>query len=151
MILSEAEQSVVDHVRGEAQFVLDNARGKGAEALSEARAKVDSMFNQYAVEFGYQMALDRLSPAERACVQLGLAGGAALPGPQQFIGTFGVIAESNKAVNDGHEAQGRALMASGIIYKSKPVSDILTRSTFAVVVDFDDSAQQRMDDPKYGI
>jgi hypothetical protein len=139
MILSEAEQMVVNSVRDKAQFILEDAKDKGPDALIAAQAKVDSMFNQYAVEFGYQMALDRLPAESRGWVQLGLAGGGAMQARQQFVGTFGWIPERNTAVNDGYEAQGKTLIASGIKYKTKLVSDILRQSKFAIVIDFYDS------------
>ena len=139
MILSEAEQITMNSVRDSAQSILENARRKGPDALSAAEAEVNSMFNQYAAEFGYQMAFDRLPSDERSWVQLGLAGGGAMSGRQQFVGTFGWIPERNIAVNDGYEAQGKALIASGIIYKTKPVGDILTQNRFKIVIDFYDS------------
>jgi len=139
MILSEAEQMVVNSVRDKAQFILEDAKAKGADALSAARADVDSMFNQYAAEFGYQMALDRLPSEARGWVQLGLAGGTVLKGPQQFIGTFGSIAETNTAANDSYETKGQTLISSGIKYRTKLVSDILKESKFVVVIDFYDS------------
>ena len=139
MILSDAEQMVVNSVRDEAQGILEAARDKGPEALVAAQAKANSLFNQYAAEFGYQMALDRLPAEARGWVQLGLAGGGATGGSQPFVGTFGRVPESNIAVNDGYEAQGRGLIATGIKYKTKLVSDILKQSKFAIVIDFFDS------------
>ena len=139
MVLSEAEQVVVDRVRENAAGVLDAAKGHGAAAMSAAQAKVDAMFNQYAAEFGYQMALDRLSSDGRGWVQLGVTGGASLRASTQFIGTFGTIPESNKVANDSYEAKGKRLIASGIKYRNRLVSDILKGNTFSIVIDFYDS------------
>jgi hypothetical protein len=140
MILSQAEQVVADNVRNSARSLLDNARAQGADALSAAQAKVNSMFNQYAVEFGYQMAFDRLNDDARCWIQLGMAGGSAISGfGQQFVGTFGSVPESNTAVNDSYEAKGKQLIASGIKYKNKPITDILRRSRFTIVIDFYDA------------
>ena len=136
MVLSEAEQVVVDRVRTNAAGVLNAAKGQGAAAMSAAEAKVDAMFNQYAAEFGYQMALDRLSSDGRGWVQLGVTGGASLRASTQFIGTFGTIPESNKPVNDSYEAKGKRLIASGIKYRTRLVSDILKGTTFSIVIDF---------------
>jgi hypothetical protein len=139
MVLSEAEQVVVDRVRANAAGVLNAATGQGAAAMSAAQAKVDAMFNQYAAEFGYQMALDRLNSDGRGWVQLGVTGGASLRASTQFIGTFGTIPESNKPVNDSYEAKGKRIIASGIKYKNRLVSDILKGNTFSIVIDFYDS------------
>ena len=94
---------------------------------------------QYAAEFGYQMALDRLNSDGRGWVQLGITGGASLRASMQFVGTFGTIPESNKAANDSYEAKGKRLIASGIKYKNRLVSDILKGNTFSIVIDFYDS------------
>lgn len=138
MVLSEAEQVVVTRVRSEAQTILETARAQGGDALNSAQATVNSMFNQYAAEFGYQMAIDRLSDEARGYVGLGLVGGVALQ-PRQFVGRFGSVLETNKAENDGHETKGRNLVASGIKYLGAPVSEILGQSKFAIVIDFYDS------------
>jgi hypothetical protein len=136
MILSEAEQMVVNSVRDNAQSILENAKLKGADALSAAQAEVNSMFNQYAVEFGYQMAVDRLPSEARAWVQMGLAGGGAmLQARQQFIGTFGSQPEKNVPVNETYFQKGQRLIASGAKYKSKLISDILKASSFAIAID----------------
>jgi hypothetical protein len=96
------------------------------------------LFNQYAAEFGYQMALDRLPPEARGWLQLGLVGGTALKGESPFVGTFGSIPESNAAQNDSYKTKGEKLIASGIKYKNRLVSDILKGSTFTIVIDFYD-------------
>jgi hypothetical protein len=101
---------------------------------------VNAMYNQYAVEFGYQMAFDRLSADARGWIQLGMAGGAALAGhAEQFVGTFGSIPETNTAANDSYYAKGRALIASGIKYRNRPVSTFLQQASFTIVIDFYDS------------
>ena len=130
MILGEAEQLVANGVRDNAQALLDAAKSQGADAMSAAHSKVDALFNQYAAECGYQMALDRLSPEARGWVQLGLVGGTALKGGTPFVGTFGSVPESNAAQNDSHKTKGEKLIASGIKYKARLVSDILKGSSF---------------------
>jgi hypothetical protein len=140
MILSQAEQVAADGVKDKARAILERAKGQGAEALRTARAEVDSIYNQYAAEFGYQMAFDRLPGDTRAWIQLGLTGGGALKGAQQqLIGTFGSIPEKNIAANDSLETKGRKLIASGIKYQNKLVSNILKQSKFTIVIDFYDS------------
>jgi hypothetical protein len=57
----------------------------------------------------------------------------------QFIGTFGSVPEKNVQVNDTYFQKGQSLIASGIKYKTKLVSDILRQSKFAIVIDFYDS------------
>jgi hypothetical protein len=136
MILSQSEQVVADEIKNSARSLLDEASRRGPAELGEAQARVNAMFNQYAVEFGFQMALDRLPGDVRGQIQLGMTGGAALAGrPAQFIGTFGSIPEKNVAANDSYEAKGARLIASGIKYHLKPVSDILQQNTFSIVVD----------------
>lgn len=140
MILSQAEQVVADTIRNSARSLLDQASTRGAAELSAAQATVNAMYNQYAVEFGYQMALDRLSGDARGWIQLGMAGGAALAGyTGQFVGTFGSIPETNRPANDSYYAKGQALIASGINYRNRPVSAILQQASFTIVVDFYDS------------
>ena len=138
MILSQAEQVVADGVKDKARAILERANGQGAEALSAAQAEVNSIYNQYAAEFGYQMAFDRLPGDARAWIQLGLTGGGALKGAGQFVGTFGSVPEKNTAENDSFETKGRKLIASGIKYGNKLVSDILRQSKFTIVIDFYD-------------
>jgi len=138
MILGEAEQVIANRVRDNAQALLDEAKSQGADAMSAARSKVDALFNQYAAECGYQMALDRLSPEARGWLQLGLVGGTALKGATPFVGTFGSVPESNTAQNDSHKTKGEKLIASGIKYKARLVSDILKGSSFSIDVDFFD-------------
>jgi hypothetical protein len=136
MILSQGEQVVADEVRNSARSLLEEASRRGPAELTEAQARVNAMYNQYAVEFGYQMAVDRLPGDVRGHIQLGMTAGAALAGrPVQFIGTFGSIPEKNVAANDTNEAKGAELIAAGITYQLKPVSDILQQGTFSIVVD----------------
>jgi hypothetical protein len=140
MILSQAEQVVADSVKNSARSLLEEAKALGADDLNAAKARVNTMFNQYAVEFGYQMAFDRLAEDARGWIQLGMAGGAALGGTaQQFVGTFGSVPETNAAVNNSYETKGQILISSGIKYRTKPVSDILKQDTFTIVIDFYDS------------
>jgi len=140
MILSQSEQVVADEVRNSARTLLEKARRQGPAELREAEARVNAMFNQYAVEFGYQMAIDRLPGDVRGHLQVGMTAGAALAGrPAQFIGTFGSIPETNVAANDTYEAKGAKLIASGIKHHLKPVSDILKQDTFSIVVDVYDA------------
>jgi hypothetical protein len=140
MILSQAEQVVADSVKNSARSLLEEAKARGGADLSAAEAMANTMFNQYAVEFGYQMAHDRLADDARGWIQLGMAGGAALTGSaQQFVGTFGSIPETNTAANDSYAGKGQTLISSGIKYRTKLVSDILKQSKFAIVIDFYDS------------
>lgn len=136
MILSQSERVVADEVRNSARRLLEIARRQGPAELAKTEATVNAMFNQYAVEFGYQMAVDRLPPNVQGHIQVGMTAGAALAGrPAQFIGTFGSVPETNAAANDSYEAKGAQLIASGIKYHAKPVSDILKQATFSIVVD----------------
>lgn len=136
MILSQSEQVVADEVRNRARILLERAGREGPAKLAEAEASVNAMFNRYAVEFGYQMAVDRLPPEFQGHIQVGMTAGVALAGRSaQFIGTFGSIPETNVAANNIHEAKGAQLIASGIKYHLRPVSDILKQSTFSIVVD----------------
>ena len=140
MILSQIEQVTADSIKESAQMILDRARSKGAVELNAAEIRVQGIYNQYAVEFGYQMALDRLPNEHRSWIQLGMAGGSALAGySEQYIGTFGSIPESNVAENNSHAASGAELIASGIKYHLKPVSAILQEPHFTIVIDFYDA------------
>ncbi|GGI23700.1 hypothetical protein [Bradyrhizobium guangdongense] len=139
MILSQAEQVVADGVKDKARDILERSKDQGAEALSAAHAEVNSIYNQYAAEFGYQMAFDRLPGDARAWIQLGLTGGGALKGAEQLVGTFGSVPETNTAENDILETDGLKLIASGIKYENELVSDILKQSKFTIVIDFYDS------------
>jgi hypothetical protein len=132
MVLSEAEQMALNVVRDNAQSILQQAKGQGAEALRAADAKVNAMFNQYAAEFGYQMALDRLPSETRGSIQLGLVVGTALK-PKQFVGTFD-FSDKAPATNDGYAAKGRQIIATGARYRNLPLADILQGSKFTIVV-----------------
>ncbi|HVY40520.1 MAG TPA: hypothetical protein VHM31_21430 [Polyangia bacterium] len=134
IVLSEAEQAVVNAVREDAREILEAAKDKGADALNIAEAQVDSIYNQYAADTGYQMAVDRLSPEERGSLTLGLAGGAMLR-PAQVVGRFGSAPESNVDENNSWEEKGKRLMAGGIRFRLKLVSDISMGSSFTIAVD----------------
>lgn len=139
MILTQAEQVVADGLRRDAGFILEEAKGQGAAAMSAAQSRVDALYNQYAAEFGYQMALDMLPPEATGWLQLGLVGGAALrPERPPIEEKFGTVPESNVAENDNYKIKGENLIASGIVYDLRPVSDILKGSKFNIVVDFYD-------------
>jgi hypothetical protein len=131
---TEAELSVISGLRENAKQILEYAKAEGPEALKTAEAKVNAMYNEYAADTGYQMAIDRLLPEERGALSIGLVGGAALRSPQS-IGTFGSVAEKNVEENDSWETKGKELIASGISYRFKRVSDIVTGSSFAISVD----------------
>lgn len=139
MILSQAEQVVADSLKQSAETILEEAKHQGADALTAAQTKVNTMFNQYAAEFGYQMAFDRLPDDARGWVQLGLTGGGALNNSAQLVGTFGSVPETNIAENDSYAEKGQKLIDSGIKYDNELVSDILKQPTFTIVVDFYDS------------
>ena len=140
MALTDAEQAVVTVLRADAQYYLNEAKDQDAGAMTAAAARVDSMFNHYAIQFGYQMAVDRLSSEARGAIHLGFVGGVAVNAAQgQFVGTFGSAPETNIAKNDSYETMGKSLIASGIKYKNRPVSDILKGSKFSIVIDFYDS------------
>ena len=141
MMLDEAEQIVVNGIRSDAQTLLDEAKDQGAAAMSAAQVKVDALFNQYAAECGYQMALDRLSNEARASVQLGFAGGRALRA-RPFVGTFSSVPETNAAQHESFKTKGETLIASGINNRNRLVSDILKGSTFTIVIDFFDALNQ---------
>lgn len=138
LTLTQAEQVVINGVRREAQGLIDAAASQGPEAIAAASAKGEALFNQYAAEFGYQTALDRLTDGARQALQFGLAGGAALR-DVPFVGTFGSVAETNVGEHDSLAARGEALIASGIRYRLKPVGDIVEGSTFSVVIDLFDT------------
>jgi len=138
LILTQAEQVVIDRVRGEAQGLVDMAAGQGPEAIAAARAKGEALFNQYAAEFGYQTALDRLTDGARHALQFGVVGGATLR-DVPFVGTFGSVAETNAGEHDTFAAKGEALIASGIRYRARTVGGIVKGSTFSIVIDFFDS------------
>jgi hypothetical protein len=138
MILTEAEQIVVNGLKDQANALLETAKTQGADAMKSAEAQVNGIFNQYAAEFGYQMAFDRLPDDARIWIQSGLVGGAALRPSTEFQGTFGSVPESNVAVNDSFERKGEKLIASGIRYRNKPISEILHGATFSIVIDFFD-------------
>lgn len=139
MILTQAEQVVADGLMSDAGFILEAAKSKGAAAMSFAQSTVDALYNQYAAEFGYQMALDMLPPEARGWLQLGLVGGAAIrPEQPQIEERFATVPESNRGENDIYRMKGENLIASGIRYNVMPVSDILKRSKFSITIDFYD-------------
>ena len=140
MILSQSEQVIADQVRHSAQSLLDAARDKGAAELSAAEARVNAIYNRYAAEFGYQMAFDRLPADAQGHIRLGMTAGVAVSGRgTQFIGTFGSVAERNVAEHDSYETRGASLIASGIRYRFKLLSDIIQQNSFTIDVDFYDA------------
>jgi hypothetical protein len=139
IFLSQAEQMALAKVRSDAAALIDQAKNQGSDALAYAQAQANSLYNQYAAEFGYQMAIDRLDSSAQAWIQMGIAGGSALRISEQFIGTFGTVSESNVAQNGDLYTQGLALIASGIKYNRIPVSAILSYPSFSIIVDDFDS------------
>jgi hypothetical protein len=139
MILTQAEQVVADGLRGDAAFILEEAKSQGAAAIGVAQSRVDALYNQYAAEFGYQMALDMLAPEASGWLQLGLVGGAAIrPATPQIEERFATVPESNVGENDIYRMKGENLISSGIRYNVMPVSDILKGSKFNITIDFYD-------------
>jgi hypothetical protein len=139
IFLSQAEQMALEKVQGDAARLIDQATPQGAEALASAQAQASSLYNQYAAEFGYQMAMDRLDSKAQTWVQMGISGGSTLRISEQFIGTFGSVAESNPVQNGNLYSQGKALIESGIKYNGIPVSQILNYPNFSIIVDYFDS------------
>jgi hypothetical protein len=139
IFLSQAEQMALDKVRSDAASLIDQATAQGAAALASAQAQASSLYNQYAAEFGYQMAIDRLDSNAQTWIQLGISGGSALRVSEQFIGKFGSVAESNTVQNGDLYSQGKALINSGIKYNQIPVSEILNYPKFSIIVDDFDS------------
>ena len=143
MILTQAEQVVADGLRADAGFILEAAKSQGAAAMSWAQSTVDAMYNQYAAEFGYQMALDMLPSEARGWLQLGLTGGAAIrPEQPQIEERFATVLESNLGENDIYKMKGENLIASGIRYNIMPVSDILKGSKFNITIDYYDLLEE---------
>lgn len=135
MVLSESEQLLVQSLQAQAQAILTQAQREGPNVVAGARARVESMFNQYAVECGYQMALDRAPAEGRGAVQLGLLCGASGNRSTQYVGTFAAVRESNTVANDAHYYEGRRLIGLGIIYRYELISQILRSASFTIVVD----------------
>jgi hypothetical protein len=135
IFLSQAEQMALDRVRSDAARLVDQATAQGGDALAAAQAQASSLYNQYAAEFGYQMAMDRLDSNAQAWIQLGISGGSALSASEQFIGTFGSMAESNPVQNGDLYSRGKALIDSGIKYNGILVSQILNYPNFSIIVD----------------
>jgi len=139
IFLSQAEQMALQKVQSDAASLIDQARNQGAHALASAQAQANGLYNQYAAEFGYQMAIDRLDSHGQTWVQMGISGGSTLRISEQFIGTFGSLPESNVAQNGDLYRQGKALIESGIKYDRVPGSQILNYHTFSIVIDDFDS------------
>jgi len=135
IFLSQAEQMALEKVKSDAASLIDLAMNQGGDALASAQTQANSLYNQYAAEFGYQMAVDRLDSNEQTWIQMGVSGGAALRASEQLIGTFGTVAESNVAQNGDLYNQGKALIDSGIKYSGIPLSRILSYPTFSIIVD----------------
>lgn len=138
MVLTEAEQEVVDRVSIAARAALDAAQSQGADAMAAAQQLASSYYNQYAAEVGYQMALDALPAQARGALQLGVAGGAALRPQAPPLGWYAPVAETDVASNDGHRDKGDQLIASGIRYRGAPVSAIVAGPQVTIVIDYYD-------------
>jgi hypothetical protein len=139
IFLTQAEQMALEKVKSDAANLIDQAKDQGADAVAAAQAQADSLYNQYAAEFGYQMAIDRLDSSAQTWIQMGISGGSALRASEQLIGTFGTVPESNVAQNTALYNQGKALIDSGIKYNGIPVSQILNYPSFSIVIDDFDS------------
>jgi hypothetical protein len=135
IFMTQAEQFALDKVRSDAAELIDHASAQGTDALAAAQAQATSLYNQYAAEFGYQMAMDRLDSNARSWIQMGISGGSALRVSEQLIGTFGSVAESNPVQNGDLYSQGKALIDSGIKYNGILVSQVLNYPTFSIIVD----------------
>lgn len=127
MILDEAEQLVVERVR--------------TAALNASPQVARSLYNQYAAEAGYQAALSELTTEQRDAVSTGLVCGNAIKAP--FIGTFGSVPEKNVSANNSFEEQGRQLIASGISWRGRKLSDILKGTTFTITIQDYDALNSR--------
>lgn len=135
IFLNQAEQMALQKVQSDAASLIEQAKTQGALALVSAQEQADSLYNKYAAEFGYQMAIDRLDPDHQSWIQMGISGGSTLRISQQLIGTFGSVAESNSTQNSDLYDQGKALIETGIKYNKIPVAQILNYPTFSILVD----------------
>ncbi len=133
MVLTAAEQYVVSKVREEANRLINDARSQGEAAVAKAREKVDSLYNQYAAETGYQIAMMKLPTWQRDAISTGLAAGS-MTKPKEFIGTFGSVPEKNVAVNETYLQKGQRIIDDGARFKGKRLSDLLVNGNFTVPV-----------------
>jgi hypothetical protein len=134
MVLTEAEQEALDRLTRTTRSIVSEASGQGADALQDARALADSYINQYAIECGYQVALDLLPQAARGSVQMGLVAGATWRTPEP-AGIFGFQPETNVVENERSRVHGEALIRLGVSYRGRPVGDLLASGTLHVVID----------------
>lgn len=132
MILTAAEQVVVEKVRAEANRLIQDAQAQGGAALAKAKEQAESLKNQYAAETGYQIALTMLPTWERDSISAGLAAGAMSKPPVQY--SFGTVPEKNVAVNETYLQKGQRIIAAGARYKGRLLSDILAKGPLVVDV-----------------
>lgn len=132
MALTAAEQYVVEKVQSEAKRLIEDARNQGEAALASAKAKAEALFNQYAAETGYQVALMRLPTWERDAISTGLAAGAMARSSTNY--SFGTVPEKNVAVNETYLQKGERLIAQGARFKGRLVSEMLVNGSFTVPI-----------------
>ena len=159
MILSQIEQAVVSRVRNEAETLLsdakkeadilladaknrgqqyvDAARQKYNEIVGRADGAVQALYNQYAAETGYQLALEKLDVMHRDGVSTGLAVGS-YSSAKKFESErsiFGVsVPEKNVAQNETYLQKGQRIIDSGAAYRFRALKGILAGDTFSVNV-----------------
>lgn len=132
MILTAAEQVVVEKVRTEANRLVQDARNQGEAAIAKAKEQAESLKNQYAAETGYQVALMMLPTWERDSISTGLVAGAMSKPPVSY--SFGSVPEKNVAVNESYLQKGQRIIAAGARYKGRLLSDILAKGPLVVDV-----------------
>jgi hypothetical protein len=135
IFLDQAEQMALDGVRSDAANLISQAQSQGGDALKQAYAQADALYNQYAAEFGYQMAMDRLPADTQVALRLGIAGGSTLRASEQFIGAFGSLTETDESANDSRFSLGKFMIDYGIKYNGLPVSAILNYHTFSILIE----------------
>jgi hypothetical protein len=132
MVLSEAEQAIVQKVRAEADAILEAAKDKGQAAVRASHEQVEALKNQYVAEVGYQLAITKLPTELRDAVSVGLVVGAH---KEPEYPRFGSVPEQNKEVNDTYAQKGERIIAGGARYNMRTLSAIRSGTSFTITID----------------
>jgi hypothetical protein len=104
-------------------------------AARNAAAQGENAINSFIAQAGFENAMADLPPELQGAVRTGIMVGVIEGKDQQFVGTFGSVAETNAPVNETYLQKGQRLIDSGAKYGGTPLSDIVRGSAFSIAID----------------
>jgi hypothetical protein len=108
-------------------------------AARNAAAQGEDAVNSFIAQAGFECAMGDLPPELQGAVKTGIMVGVIEGKDNQFVGTFGSVAEANAPVNETYLQKGQRLIDSGVKYGGMRLSDIVMGRAFTIAIDVYDA------------